>query len=108
MKRRLSIGLQILLYPTTVLTDMDFPSRQNFSGYVLTEESGKNVLDYYLPDISDRSNPYASPLLADDHSRLPPAYVMTAAFDPLLDEGLLGGWSQYVYLKPGVRIIRLK
>jgi acetyl esterase len=84
-----SIGLQILLYPTTVLTDMDFPSRRNFSGYVLTEESGKNVLDHYLPDISDRSNPYASPLLADDHSRLPPAYVMTAAFDPLLDEGLL-------------------
>ncbi len=23
------------------------------------------------------------------------------------DEGLLGGWSQYVYLKPGVRIVRL-
>jgi len=23
------------------------------------------------------------------------------------DEGLLGGWSEYVYLKPGVRIIRL-
>jgi acetyl esterase len=84
-----NIGLQVLLYPTTVLTDMDFPSRQNFSGYVLTEESGKNVLDHYLPDISIRSDPYASPLLAEDHSRLPPAYVMTAAFDPLLDEGVL-------------------
>jgi acetyl esterase len=84
-----SIGLQILLYPTTVLTDMDFSSRRNFSGYVLTEESGKNVLDHYLPNVAERSDPYASPLLAEDHSRLPPAYLMTASFDPLLDEGLL-------------------
>jgi acetyl esterase len=83
-----SIGLQILLYPTTVLSLVDFPSRRNFSGYILTEESGKHVLDHYLPDHDDRSNPYASPLLAEDHSQLPPAYIMTAAFDPLLDEGI--------------------
>jgi acetyl esterase len=84
-----SIGLQLLLYPTTILNDMDFTSRKIFSGYVLTEESGNNVMQHYLPDVAERSNPYASPLLAEDHSRLPPAYVMTAAFDPLLDEGLL-------------------
>jgi acetyl esterase len=82
-----SIGLQILLYPATILTDTDSASRRDFFGYVLTEESGQHVLDAYLPNKSDRDNPYASPLLAGDHSGLPPAYIMTAAFDPLLDEG---------------------
>lgn len=84
-----SIGLQILLYPTTVLADTDLPSRRNFFGYILTEDSGQNVLNAYVPNESDRESPYASPLLADDHSGLPPAYIMTAAFDPLLDEGSL-------------------
>jgi acetyl esterase len=84
-----AIGLQILLYPTTVLADADLQSRRDFFGYILTEESGQHLLDAYLPNKSDCNNPYASPLLADDHSGLPPAYIMTAAFDPLLDEGIL-------------------
>ena len=29
----------------------------------------------------------ASPLLAEDHSNLPPAFIMTAEFDPIVDEG---------------------
>ena len=41
----------------------------------------------YLPDKAMGYDPYASILRAPDLSDLPPAYVATAGFDPLRDEG---------------------
>ena len=43
----------------------------------------------YLTDPAQAANPLASPLRAGDLSRLPPAHIMTAEFDPLRDEGEL-------------------
>ena len=43
--------------------------------------------DAYLPDPADRSDPRASPLLDDVPDGLAPAYVATAGYDPLRDEG---------------------
>ncbi|SEK56623.1 alpha/beta hydrolase fold [Blastococcus sp. DSM 46786] len=42
---------------------------------------------HYLGD-RDRTDPYASPLLAGDHAGLPPALVQVAEHDPIRDDGL--------------------
>ncbi|MBV9331104.1 MAG: alpha/beta hydrolase fold domain-containing protein, partial [Alphaproteobacteria bacterium] len=41
----------------------------------------------YCPDVSQRSDPRLSPLLSRDVAGLPPAYIVTAGYDPLRDEG---------------------
>jgi acetyl esterase len=41
----------------------------------------------YLGEQGSATHRYVSPLLADDVSRLPPALIVTAEYDPLRDEG---------------------
>ena len=55
------------------------------SGYLLNSMPFY-VASYLGPD-GDAADPLASPLLAPDLSNLPPAFVLTAGFDPLRDEG---------------------
>ena len=43
---------------------------------------------HYLGPDGDPTDPRVSPLLAEDLSGLPRAYVAVAGFDPLRDEGL--------------------
>jgi acetyl esterase len=43
--------------------------------------------NHYLGSESDGAQVYASPLRATDFKGLPPAFVLTAQFDPLRDEG---------------------
>jgi acetyl esterase len=81
------IRAQVLTYPVTDATS-DLPSRrENAEGYLLTSASMDWFWGHYLREPGDGKNPYASPLLASDHSGLPPALVLTAEFDPLRDEG---------------------
>jgi acetyl esterase len=56
-------------------------------GYFLTEDQIDWYRDHYLAAPNDALDPRASPLLAQDLTGLPPAYIATAGFDPLRDEG---------------------
>ncbi len=78
---------QVLLYPITTCHPDTTPSYRDFAdGYGLTRASMLWFLGHYLPDASHADDPYASPLLAPDLSRLPPALIVTAEYDLLRDE----------------------
>ena len=78
---------QVLEIPATDFTTTYPSMEENAEGYFLTKAAMAMCRDYYLADPGDAKNPYASPMLAEDLSGLPPALVMTAEFDPLRDEG---------------------
>ena len=79
---------QVLAYPATNLATLETNSYRNFArGYGLTKSHVKWFRKQYLPDEKDRKNPYASPLLADDLSKVPPALVLTGEFDVVRDDG---------------------
>jgi acetyl esterase len=81
-----NIAFQLLVYPGTDMT-CSLPSHtENGTGYLLDSDTMTWFLDNYLAD-ADPRHPDASPLFADDLSGLPPAFVLTAEFDPLRDEG---------------------
>ena len=83
------LACQVLIYPATDLLDLTTPSHQNFAnGYGMTRDHIEFFRDSYLPEVPDRRNPYASPLLAESLEGLPPAIVVTAGFDVLRDEGV--------------------
>jgi len=45
--------------------------------------------DYLGEEKAGRStDPLATPLVADDLSNLPPAYILVAEYDPLIDDGV--------------------
>ncbi len=82
------IAFQALIYPGVNSADLDTESYKMFArGYRLDKSSVEKFIGMYLPDRKDRGAPYASPFLAPSHRRLPPALVITAAFDVLRDEG---------------------
>ena len=78
---------QLLIYPVTI-AGRPTPSRETYAeGYFLTKESMDWFEGHYLPPGTDLSDERVSPLLHEPPSGLAPAYVVTAGFDPLLDEG---------------------
>ena len=79
------ICFQLLIYPATDLGGETESKRLYSSGYLLN--SMPFYVASYLGPEGDAADPLASPLRAPDLSDLPPAFVLTAGFDPLRDEG---------------------
>ena len=84
----LPLRLQLLIYPATDMRAVAPSHTSNGQGYLLTRDTMAYFTDHYLPDPAGYRDWRASPLLHPDLSRLPPALVLTAGYDPLRDEGL--------------------
>jgi acetyl esterase len=80
-------ALQVLVYPATDLRRASESHRTLAEGFLLTRPLIDWFMGHYLRGEEDEWNAVGSPLLAKDLSRLPPAFVVTAGFDPLRDEG---------------------
>ena len=80
-----AIAGQVLITPVTD-TDFSRPSyEENADGYVLTRGLMTWFMDHYC-DPDDRDDPRVAPLRGN-LAGLPPAFIATAQFDPLRDEG---------------------
>jgi acetyl esterase len=82
-----AVAFQLLVYPATDMRALAPSHTTNGQGYLLTADSVAYYRGHYMPDPTTWSDWRASPLLAADLARLPPALVLTAGFDPLRDEG---------------------
>lgn len=80
-------AFQLLIYPEPDIGTRR-RSRELFAeGFFLTDADMTWFESHYLAPEQDRADPRVSPLRAADLSGLPPAYLVTAGFDPLRDGG---------------------
>lgn len=83
----LPLRFQLLLYPVTDLASETESKRKYSKGFWL--DTLPFLIRSYIARTEDELDPLASPLRAEDLSGLPRAYIVTAGFDPLRDEGEL-------------------
>jgi acetyl esterase len=81
------LAFQVLFYPVTDHNLTTASYQENGKGYFLTYDMMKWFWDHYLNNDDDGRDWQASPLRAENKRGLPPAFVATAEFDPLRDEG---------------------
>jgi acetyl esterase len=82
-----ALAFQLLIYPATDMRCVAPSHTRNAQGYLLTADTLAYFRGHYMAHAAQWSDWRASPLLAADHSGLPPALVLTAGYDPLVDEG---------------------
>jgi acetyl esterase len=83
-----AIRFQLLIYP---VTDHEFTStsmEDNAEGYFLTRDAMRWFYSHYLTDEAEGADARVSPLRAASLSGLPGAFVITAEYDPLRDQGI--------------------
>ncbi|HVH75142.1 MAG TPA: alpha/beta hydrolase [Stellaceae bacterium] len=81
------LSCQLLLYPAVDL-GMHMDSYRRFAeGYLLTRATMAWFVDHYLARPAEIDDWRGSPLRAADLGGVAPAFVVTAGYDPLSDEG---------------------
>lgn len=81
-----SIDAQVLIYPSTE-GDIDADYMDRFEAPFLTKDEIAWFFDQYVPDKGMRRHPLFAPAYAADLSGLPPAFVLTAEYDLLCEDG---------------------
>lgn len=87
-KGDVKLKYQVLVYPVTDLTCQQPSYTDLGTGYPLTKDRMAAYIALYLAKPEQAKEPAASPLLAASLKGLPPALVIVAGLDPLVDEGL--------------------
>ncbi len=83
-----ALRFQALIYPCCDADPTRWPSfTENATGYMLSRDAMDWFYGHYLPDAQDRTHPRVAVARRMDLAGLPPAYIVTAGFDPLRDEG---------------------
>ncbi len=96
------LAFQMLVYPCTG-HDGSLPSAiSNAEGFGLTSKVMRWFESQYAPTKNELNNPYAFPAVSKDLSKLAPAIVVTAEYDPLADDGRLYAES---LANAGVKVI---
>ena len=83
-----TISYQWLEVPAVDLTKSQPSFREVPDGFLLDAAVIDEFLDAYLLDPDQAKDPYASPLFADSHTDLPPAWIMSCEYDKLRDDGV--------------------
>jgi acetyl esterase len=81
------LAYQALIYPAVEHNWDSASAHENAEGYLLQRESMRWFWNHYVQDPALADDPRVSPLRAADHAGLPPAFIATAEFDPLRDDG---------------------
>lgn len=82
------LAYQLLIYPATDMTMTTVSSQTVGPGVPLTSATMKWFIDHYMSGPEDRIDWRASPIRAASVAGTAPALVLTAAADPLRDEGI--------------------
>jgi acetyl esterase len=82
------LACQLLIYPATAPEPETASHRHFADGYLLTRRNIVWFFKHYLRSLKDAQDFRYAPLVTDDLSNLPPAFVLVAGFDPLRDEGV--------------------
>jgi len=87
-KKGPDICLQMLLYPVTDCSMTTESANLYTDTPIWNSAANRKMWEFYLKGWEGPVSPYASPMHAGSLAGLPPAYVETAEYDPLRDEGI--------------------
>jgi acetyl esterase len=98
------IAFQLLLYPKLDFVN-EYPSHVENGPNGIPRALSQFFDNCYLPDVNQRSDPLASPVLATDLAGMPPGLIVTADADTLRDEAEAYGQA---LRRAGVEIATLR